>query len=242
MRSNVIMLTAGLAGSSLVTGLLAQRGKYWLGDETFKKQDYDTFENMELVQLNERMFDDVGFDGDYMHRFQGWPIELITRASAQMDSTPYRAFIEKCERHAPWIWKDPRLWLTIRAWIEWLPMENTRLLLVTRDPWQNWVSVTLRRQIQTFEHSRWYNQRIEDTLRDFLRVYGLDALEIRYDELVRHPEREIERINAFLDLDLTVDDLRAVYRGQLYRLPKSWRDYLRAMLIYAKNYRHRLRL
>jgi hypothetical protein len=108
MRSNVIMLTAGLAGSSLVTSLLARGDQYWLGDQTFKKQDYDTFENLRLVELNEQMFRDAGFDGDYMHRFKGWPIELIARAADSIDTTPYEAFVRECESHSPFIWKDPR--------------------------------------------------------------------------------------------------------------------------------------
>jgi hypothetical protein len=242
MRSNVIMLTAGLAGSSLVTSLLARGDQYWLGDQTFKKQDYDTFENLRLVELNEQMFRDAGFDGDYMHRFKGWPIELIARAADSIDTTPYEAFVRECEFHSPFIWKDPRLWLTIRVWARWLALDRTRFLLVTRDPWQNWVSVTLRRQIQTFEHSRWYNQRIEDTLRDFVRVYGVEAMELEYESLVRRPAREIDRIREFLEIDISVDDLREVYRGELHRNPKTVRDCLMALLVYAKNYRQRLRV
>jgi LPS sulfotransferase NodH len=102
--------------------------------------------------------------------------------------------------------------------------------------------VTLRRQIQTFEHSRWYNQRIEDTLRDFVRVYGVEALELEYESLVRRPAREIARIREFLEIDISVDDLREVYRGELHRNPKTVRDCLMALLVYAKNYRQRLRV
>jgi hypothetical protein len=47
MRKNVIILTSGLSGSSVLAGLIANAG-YWVGDETFKKDDYDTFENREL--------------------------------------------------------------------------------------------------------------------------------------------------------------------------------------------------
>ena len=47
---NTIILTSGLTGSSVLTGLLA-RGGFWAGDRTAKKKDYDTFENEELIRL-----------------------------------------------------------------------------------------------------------------------------------------------------------------------------------------------
>ena len=41
---NVIILTGGLTGSSVLAGVLAAAG-YWSGEDTFKKRDYNTYEN-----------------------------------------------------------------------------------------------------------------------------------------------------------------------------------------------------
>lgn len=241
MRSNVIMLTAGLAGSSVTTGLLAKAGDYWTGEETFKKKDYDTYENIELVQLNKRIFEQAAYDGHYETEFAAWPIEHILRAAESFDPAPFEDFVRRCNEHSPWIWKDPRLWLTVRVWAKWLPMERTRFVLITRDPMQNWISLTVRRQIQTFEHAKWYLRRVDDTLRDFVRVYGAQAMEVEYESLIRRPERELARLSEFLEVDVTLEHLREIYRGELYQAPKSWRDRLKAYAIYAKNYHQRLR-
>ena len=50
---NVIILTGGLTGSSALAGLLTEAG-YWCGEDTFKKSDYNTYENAELIALNRR--------------------------------------------------------------------------------------------------------------------------------------------------------------------------------------------
>src|SRR5690242_9748399 len=60
-NSNVIILTSGLTGSSVLTGLIARAG-YWTGSQTFKKE-YDTFENVELIRLNRDLFAAAGYSG-----------------------------------------------------------------------------------------------------------------------------------------------------------------------------------
>ena len=56
---NVIILTSGVSGSSVLTGLIAKAG-YWTGDTTAKKE-YETYENQELIDLNLRLFKESGF-------------------------------------------------------------------------------------------------------------------------------------------------------------------------------------
>jgi hypothetical protein len=55
---NVIVLTSGLSGSSVLTSLVAKAG-YWTG-ETHKKHDYDTYENTELLDLNLKILAPAG--------------------------------------------------------------------------------------------------------------------------------------------------------------------------------------
>ena len=51
---NVIILTGGLTGSSALAGLLAAAG-FWSGENTFRKRDYNTYENSELIRLNRQL-------------------------------------------------------------------------------------------------------------------------------------------------------------------------------------------
>ena len=50
----------------------------------------------------------------------------------------------------------------------------------------------------------------------------------------------IGKLNAYLGRNLTVDDLKAIYHLPLYKMPRnSPLDYLKAVLIYLKNYSER---
>ena len=58
---NVIILTSGISGSSVLTGLISRAG-YWLGDVTHKKE-YDTYENQELIDLDLQLFKQSEYTG-----------------------------------------------------------------------------------------------------------------------------------------------------------------------------------
>jgi hypothetical protein len=54
-----------------------------------------------------------------------------------------------------------------------------------------------------------------------------------------HPENTIAELNAFLDIELTVDDLKSVYKYPLYKKSRNWKDKLKATAIYLKNFGER---
>lgn len=240
MQRNVIILTNGLAGSSVAAGLLADAG-YWAGDATFKKSDYDTYENQELVALNQRLMQEVGYKGNYAMVYSADDIREITQKSLAVDPAPYRQFIERCGQHQPWIWKDPRLWLTIRFWQRFIDLDRVQFLLVTREHMQSWISTTLRRHIETPRYLYNYMDGIRDSILEFYRDNNLQHLDFVYEDLLLHPEDTIERLNAFLDSRISMENLKRVYRGPLYRKQRGLLDYLKANLIYFKNYSERRR-
>src|SRR5215472_1847282 len=130
-RKNVIILTSGLTGSSVLTGLIA-RGGYWTGDSTFRKSDYDTFENRRLIELNQKMFQEANYTGDYLLEFSSAAVKQLALLERRVPLAEYEEFIRHCNEHQPWVWKDPRLWLTIRFWSKLLDLDNCRFILLTR--------------------------------------------------------------------------------------------------------------
>jgi hypothetical protein len=240
MRNNVIILTSGLSGSSVLTGLIASAG-YWTGNQTFRKTEYETHENQELIHLNLKLFAEAGYKGNYLLEFSPEAIKAIAALSGRIDLSAYRSFLSKCKDHQPWIWKDPRLWLTIRFWKNLLDLERCSFILLTRGPMQSWVSSTLRRQITTYRYSKKYEESIKQTAVEFLTENKLPYLSLSYEELIGHPAEALERLNGHLHTQLTVEDLRRVYRKPLYKNPRnSWVRHIKAMLIYLKNYSERL--
>lgn len=237
---NVIILTGGLTGSSALAGLLTAAG-YWSGEDTFRKSDYNTYENSDLIRLNRQLMNRVSVGEEYTTVFLPDAIQAIGQLIGHEPVGEYRAFVDDCARHAPWVWKDPRLWLTIRFWHPLIDWSRVRVLLLSRDPVQAWISTIQRRQIQTFEYLSRYNAAIQASLREFLETHGIGYLPVRYEDLVVTPEAEIARISRFVGGDVTLQHLTSSYSGALYRKPKTLRDGIEAGMIYLKNFGERLR-
>jgi hypothetical protein len=235
---NVIVLTSGLSGSSVLASLLVTAG-FWPGIQTHKKKDYDTFENTELVRLNKKLIDAMPLKFNYTTEFDPEILNRMESIYQEIDIQEFRSFIEDCNRHAPWIWKDPRLWFTIRFWKHLIDLEKCCFVLLSRDPLQNWISTTLRKQIQSYKYSIAYNKFVYDTIIDFFKTEMADFMEIQYETLIVNPENSLDRLNQFLDISLTTKELSNIYKGSLYKKPKTWFDMVKASLIYAKNFSYR---
>src|SRR5438105_1658760 len=134
---NLIILTSGLTGSSVLTGLISRAG-YWTGDSTQQKPDYNTFENHELVKLNLNLLELAALKSSYHTHFSQRAVDHIASLLSRIDLEPYRSFIRKCNDHSPWVWKDPRLWMTIRFWKNLIDVDNCSFILLTRGYFQCW--------------------------------------------------------------------------------------------------------
>jgi hypothetical protein len=237
---NVIILTGGLAGSSVLTSLLGKAG-YWVGESTMKKKGYDTWENTELIALNKRLLEETGFREKWTMRFRPDYVTRIREAARRLDAAPYAELVRTCEAHSPWIWKDPRLWLTIRHWRPFLDLQRTCFLVIRRDHMQSWISTTLRRQVQTMDYARAYSEGIHQTIVDFLQDEQATWLDILYEDLLITPEKVIGDINRMTGTSLTLADFTSVFRGELGRKQHGAKNFLIAMAIYLKNYGERYR-
>ncbi|MCP5245873.1 MAG: sulfotransferase [Burkholderiales bacterium] len=236
---NVIILTHGWTGSSVFAALLGKAG-YWHGENTFKKVDYDTYENLRLVELNNQLLNELNYTGNREHEILSTEVldELALKASA-IDLTPYRKFLEDCQQHKPWIWKDPRLALTIRIWAKFLPLDDTRFIVLTRDDVQAWITSNIRRHIQSRAFTQAYNGAITNSIKKFLHENHLEFIQFKFEDLQLTPEKTVEELNRFLNLQLTMADLKSVYKFPLYKKTRGLKDKLTAWLIYLKNYRCR---
>ncbi|MDO9091408.1 MAG: hypothetical protein Q7U99_02005 [Rubrivivax sp.] len=237
-RKNVIVLTHGWTGSSIFSALFGEAG-YWLGGETMAKPDYDTFENAGLVALNNRLLQQLAPKLNHEHQFAQADVEAIATRSRSWDMRPCRDFVAECGQHQPWLWKDPRLTWTIRAWAQVLDLQTTSFLVLTRDPTQAWISANLRRHVQSFTFTRSYNEGITQSNLRFLQEGGLPYLKLSFEDLLLAPEATLERLNSAFDLGLGLTQLHEVCRLPLGRKSRNWKDFALASLIYLKNFQER---
>jgi len=238
MNKNVIVLTHGWSGSSMLAALLGT-AQYWLGDETVEKSDYDTFENRRLVELNRQMMAELGVTDTFEHEFSFESVLELERRADRLDWKLYRDFVETCERRAPWAWKDPRLTLTIRAWHRLLPADRTAFIVLTRDDRQAWASSNIRRHVQSIAYTQAYNHGVTRSNVAFLEQHALPYIKLSYEDLLLAPGPTLQRLNEFLCLAMTMDDLVTVSRGKLYKKSRTFGDYIVASLIFWKNYGER---
>jgi hypothetical protein len=233
-RANVVILTSGLTGSSVLTGLFAH-DSYWPGRETFKKE-YDTFENVDLIEQNVRLMGEIGYTGRYEMEFRPDVLRSIAELGSRLDDGRYKDFLTECNRHQPWVWKDPRLWLTIRFWNHLLDWNRCKVIVLARGRLHQWVSATLRRQIRGYASLKRYEDSIEESILSFLGENHIPYLYLTYERLISHPHETIARLNAHVGSNLTIEDLTSTYRGKLHQVPRgSAVDFVKATLIYLKN-------
>jgi hypothetical protein len=235
---NVIILTHGWTGSSVFAGLLGRAG-YWLGSETVVKPDYNTFENAELVKMNRQLLSTLAPELNFEHRFDPTDVARIAHAAASIDLAPYRAFVDCCTAHGPWVWKDPRLTWTIRIWERVLDLENVAGLVLERDEVQAWITANNRRHVQSRAFTRQYNDGITAANRQFLDDHNLSKLEVTFEDLLLQPRSTLGLMNCVFGTRISMEDLKAVYTRPLFTLSRNRLDYLKALLIYLKNYRER---
>jgi hypothetical protein len=237
--NNVIVMTIGWTGSSVLTGLLA-RGGLSTGQATMKKVDYDTFENLELTELNKRVIRESGCDIDYAISFSWRAIGKVASAAEHIDTEPYRAFVAGLGAQRPWVWKDPRLWLTIRFWQRLMSFSDVKFVWLTRDDLQLWISANIRRQIIGYRYSKRYNAQVNASIEAFLEMNALPYVKLSFEDLVLRPEAALDGLNAFLGSRLDLADLRAVYHAPLYRSARGVGDLALAAAIHGKNYLERI--
>jgi hypothetical protein len=237
---NTVILTSGLTGSSVLAGFLA-RGGYWSGDRTYKKTDYDTFENQDLIRLNTELLQSASFEQAYLTTYSPQVIEQVASLTGALDVEPFREFYRRCDSHSPWVWKDPRLSVTIRFWSRVVDLSKCNFLLLTRNHFQSWVSTNSRYIVQSMRHTREYETAIYESNLAFLEENRLPYQQLSYEGLIARPEQTISRLNRFLGSQLTLDHLAATYNGALHRRPGSSLPRIaRATLVYLKNYRERV--
>ena len=235
---NIIVLTHGWTGSSVFSGLLGKAG-FWLGAETVAKPDYNTHENADLVVHNNRLLHQLSPSLNHEHRFDPGDVHSMAARARSLDLAPYRAFVQACDAHKPWVWKDPRLTWTIRVWAEVLDLQNTAFLVLTRDPVQAWVSANQRRHIQSHAFTRQYNGGITACNLQFLQERQLPYLQLSFEDLLLQPEATLARMNQAYGLSLTMQALQSVCNIPLYRKSRRWTDVVHASLIYVKNFGER---
>jgi hypothetical protein len=242
-RRNVFVLTTGLSGSSLVTGLIAQAG-FWTGEKTEFKDNstgrYETYENSRFVELNNRLIELSGRTFDSFSWYDGSLRSTFADLYHEIDLAEFNAFANQCSQHQPWILKDPKLWITLGFWLQVFAEQQACCVIVRRDPRRLWLSQTLKRIIYDYRFLKENEYQALVTLKQFLDERQVERHEMVYENLLAAPGRAIESLNRFLSIRLREADWSEVYQPQTTSSTNII-QWVKAGLIYIKNYSGRMR-
>jgi hypothetical protein len=247
--NSIVILSHRWTGSSIFAGLLHRAG-YWVGNETVRAADFETYENARLVDLNSRLVRalnptmsasaDRGFDDPLRSPvFSPQQVDALAANARRLDMEPFRRFVEECNRERFWTWKDPQLAWTIRAWANVADFSRTAFLTLSRSELQSWITLNKRMQVQSWRCTRRYLQAINASNQSFAQEHGARHLHLTLEDLLLHPEQTLEQLNKAFGLYLGMSDLQAVCRLPLYRKRRDWRDFAEAVKVYLKNYHAR---
>ena len=214
---------------------------YWKGDLTCKKVDYDTHENSGLVFLNDLLLKKVDYDKNYSVFVNPEKVIEVEQLFYKINLEPFKEFVDNCEQSGPWIWKDPRLWVTFPFWVHLLAKDSFHVVFVDRSISQRWISELLRRNVQTIDYCKQYNFQVEKIIKNFITHYNLNCYDVFFDDLIQYPEVNLAKCNLFFEGDLTVENLQAIYNKPLYKKTHAKKNLFLAVIIFLMNYRERLK-
>ena len=216
MKKNVLILTTGSSGSSVLAGLLASKG-FWVGHET-KKLKFDTYENSRLVDLNMAILRASGFRRRDCNDIPPPDRSKIEQSALEVELRPYTSFLEECRQYEPWLWKDPRLAYTGHFWQGITDFKNCLALIISRQHRQSYSGLLLDRDVpMSSRQLKEINDNYIKNITIFLKKTGLPFWELQFEELIVSPESSCDRMSDFLGIDISIDDLKKVYKGRLYK-------------------------
>lgn len=232
MKENIIILTTGSSGSSVLAGIISKKG-YWLGEET-KKLDFDTYENEELVNLDIEILKLIGFKRTDCNDIPPPSIEKIRDLTNQTDLKPFQNFIDKCNQNNPWLWKDPRLSFTIHFWVKLIPdIIKNKYIFIDRDPYQSYAGLILSRKIpMSFEQQSLMNHNYVQSCNLFFKEKKISYFHCYFEELIFEPEAFINRLNSYLNTNIDINDVKAIYKGKLFKKRYNDLSFLQANIRY----------
>ncbi|MFM7783746.1 MAG: hypothetical protein ACKPE6_03715, partial [Gammaproteobacteria bacterium] len=122
-----------------------------------------------------------------------------------------RDFVERFTRRAPWVWKDPRMCLLLRAWWPLLDARSTAVLVVERERdaifdsfvRAGWRETSRAERLETYERIAMHL----DTARETIAELSIPALTIRYADFAADPSGTARRISAHFDVHIEADDI-----------------------------------
>ncbi len=216
MPKNVIVLGAPRSGTSLTSGIFARQG-YFVGDAARpavkRGDDYNPFgyfEADDLIERNVALFRRVGYQPHNTWLFDPISDDAISRIADLSPDHADRELLAGYNTHSPWLWKDPRLCITLSYWVRLLDPSTSVAILILRDPEDVYWSFRRKGWCEAGESAkRAALARIEQHTRAAeaaVQRLTIPQLTIAYDDFRIRPHDLAAQISELAGLRLTPED------------------------------------
>lgn len=214
---NIIVIGAPRSGTSLTTSVFARKG-YHVGpieDDAVRAGDehnpFGYFEADDVINQNVALFRRVGYAEHNTWLEKPISDAQVVALAGLEPSDQDREFLETYAARAPWVWKDPRLTLTLAYWWQLMDPMTTGVVFAARDIEDilrsflrmGWCKDTERSRTEAL---RRIHQHLK-AARDAMAAHHIPHITIDYREYVEDPKGVAERLSAFCRIPVSVADL-----------------------------------
>jgi hypothetical protein len=215
----VFLITgSGRSGTSAVAQLLHAAG-IAVGHDLIEPDEHNAegyFEERMLVMINDAILNAAGI---------GDPFTTATRAAIIDASQEYLDHMVALTEDATPAWKDPRLCLTLEAWLQ--VMSRPRIIVCLRSPAEVAAS-TLRYYGQAGEEAEAAVMHVwrsgYERLLEVIDAYRLDAITVEYEALHADAESTVAALSAFVGRELDGSTIRRDLRHHAREIPPELRE------------------
>lgn len=211
-----IVCGSGRSGTSAVAQLLHRAGLS-VGHDLVEADEHNTegyFEERQVIKINQAILHAAGL---------GPPFSFATREQVVAAADEYKSYMFEQAAIATPAWKDPRFCWTLEAW---LPLFDAppKVIVCLRSPAEVAAS-TMQYFGQVGDEARdavYHVWRVQyERLLEVVAAYGLDALLVEYEDLLRAPAEVAVKLSSFVGTELDPSTLRTDLRHHSVPVPED---------------------
>ena len=232
MAKNALILGAPRSGTSLTSAIFARQGYYVGGaarpaiSQGDDYNPYGYFEADDLIERNVECFRRVAYS---CHN--SWLFDEISAESQQLigrlqPELRDQQLLDDYNCRSPWLWKDPRMCITLPYWAQLLNWHRVGVVFVERSAddvvWsfhrKGWCGGSKAERQATLARIHQHT----DAAKAALHKFRIPHLSVRYEDFSVRPEQLANQINECFDLNLSAADLNyqsdlnhSTFRGRL---------------------------
>jgi len=205
------------SGTSLSAAIFSRKGYYVAAEEQIELRAPDEhnpfgyWEAKTLTRHNATILRNAGFAFDNTWLFPPIGADQVANIATLAPLQEHRDYVALFNKHAPWVWKDPRLCYTLGYWWPMMDPLRTSVMFLRRNPEEiyqsflrlNWCGPSAKEKKDIFR--RIHNH--FDTAKRTIERQRIPHIEIGYEEYAKAPRQTAERIGDFFGVMLSEADL-----------------------------------